>query len=187
MEETKKSARNKFSPLADFSSRHCGLSESDTKIMLKQLDVASLEKLGEKILPDNIHSSTAPDLGEALNEHEALRTRNISTPSLDIIKSSTTPPASLVIIVYLEQPLAKVVISAGIIADRAQRHPRLEKILVPYGKHQKGKQIFWCVNALQEDLHQHTGEAVSNWKKKPSCPQVFRAKKKEESLKTSYF
>ena len=40
--------------------------------MLKQLDVASLEKLGEKILPDNIHSSTAPDLGEALNEHEAL-------------------------------------------------------------------------------------------------------------------
>ena len=72
MEETKKSARNKFSPPADFSSRHCGLSESDTKIMLKQLDVASLEKLGEKILPDNIHSSTAPDLGEALNEHEAL-------------------------------------------------------------------------------------------------------------------
>ncbi len=75
MEKTallEKSARKKFSPEADFPSRHCGLSESDTKIMLKQLEVASLEKLGEKIIPTNIYSDNAPDLGDALNEHEAL-------------------------------------------------------------------------------------------------------------------
>ena len=72
MKESNQSFHKNLSPAADFPTRHCGLSESDTTAMLQKLQLTSLEELGKKTVPEAIHSAIPPDLGEVSGEHDAL-------------------------------------------------------------------------------------------------------------------
>ena len=66
------SAREKLSPPAEFADRHCGLSPDDQAAMLKEFGCDTLEEFGAKVLPESIRAESAPELGPALSESDAL-------------------------------------------------------------------------------------------------------------------
>ena len=59
-------------PPAEFADRHCGLSPADAAAMLEEFGCRTLEEFGAKILPESIRAESAPDLGPALPESDAL-------------------------------------------------------------------------------------------------------------------
>ena len=57
---------------ADFVSRHCGFSESDREKVLEELGFSSLEEFGKAVIPTDIYSAQAPELGKIFTEREVL-------------------------------------------------------------------------------------------------------------------
>ena len=85
----------------DFLKRHIGCSDKDLSALLKALNVSSLDKLTEQILPKELHKKTSFSLDKALTEAELLQEiRKIANQNKNFktyigmgYKKSFTPPA----------------------------------------------------------------------------------------------
>ena len=56
----------------NFASRHIGVSEKDEKLMLKTLNLSSLDELVAKTVPQNIYFNKSLNLSEPMTEQEFL-------------------------------------------------------------------------------------------------------------------
>ncbi|MEE4461775.1 glycine dehydrogenase (aminomethyl-transferring), partial [Azotobacter chroococcum] len=64
--------RRALSTTNEFIARHLGPREADIAAMLGQLGYASLDALGERVIPESIKGSSVLDSGDGLGEAEAL-------------------------------------------------------------------------------------------------------------------